>query len=160
MKILILIIGILIGAAAVWYYRSHPEDKTVQDAGRKIESTTREAGSGIREKLRSLDLDSDRIRDELARSGQVIRRNATNATAAIADATADARITAAIKAKFLKDPDLSVWNISVNTTAGTVTLSGTVENPDHVGKAMMLAMETEGVRQVISTLQLKAAKQP
>ena len=88
-----------------------------------------------------------------ARSSAARRSEAGHA---IADATADARITAAIKAKLVASRDLSALNISVNTTAGVVTLSGHVSSPENISKAMLLAMETDGVREVISTLQVKA----
>ena len=96
------------------------------------------------------------IKDELARSGQVVRREATEAGHAIADATADARTTATIKAKLVASRDLSALNISVNTTDGVVTLSGAVSSSEHISKAILLAMDTDGVREVVSTLQVKA----
>jgi hyperosmotically inducible periplasmic protein len=94
------------------------------------------------------------IKDDLARTGKVIRRKAQEAGQAIADATADARTTAAIKAKFIANRDLSALSISVNSTAGVVTLSGTVNSPEDIGKAILLALETDGVTQVVSTLQV------
>jgi osmotically-inducible protein OsmY len=39
-----------------------------------------------------------------------------------------------------------------------VTLSGTVSSREEINKAVKTAAETEGVRQVISTLQVKPAK--
>jgi osmotically-inducible protein OsmY len=45
--------------------------------------------------------------------------------------------------------------ISVNCTAGRVTLSGTVSSAEDIGRAMVLAMEVDGVREVVSTLQVK-----
>src|SRR6185369_16159151 len=107
------------------------------------------------EKLRVLDLRPQDVKDELARGGQVVRRKAQEAGQAIADATADARITASIKGKLVTNRDLSALSISVNTTAGIVTLSGTVPSADAISKAMLLAMETDGVKEVISTLQVK-----
>jgi osmotically-inducible protein OsmY len=95
------------------------------------------------------------ISNELARTGRVIRQQAHEAGQVISDATTDARITAAIKAKLVRDPDLSAWNISVNTTDGVVTLSGTASSAANIGKAVFLAVETEGVHQVISTVQVK-----
>ena len=74
---------------------------------------------------------------------------------AIADATADARTTATIKAKLVASRDLSALNISVNTTAGVVTFSGAVSSSEDISKAILLAMETDGVREVVSTLQVK-----
>ena len=65
-------------------------------------------------------------------------------------------VTAAIKAKLVASRDLSALNISVSTTAGVVTLSGHVSSPENIGKAVLLAMQTDGVREVISTLQVKA----
>ena len=45
--------------------------------------------------------------------------------------------------------------ISVSTTDGRVTLSGNVANARLIGKAMALALETDGVREVSSTLKVK-----
>lgn len=158
MRILILIIGILIGAAVVWYYQNQPPGSSARETGESIEAAVRSAGDTIQDKLRSLDLRTEDIREELERTGKVIRKNASEAGDAIADATADARVTTAIKAKLARDSELSAWDISVDTTAGVVTLSGTVASRDHIGKAMLLAMETDGVKEVVSTLQVKAER--
>jgi osmotically-inducible protein OsmY len=99
------------------------------------------------------------IKDELARSGKVVRRSAHDAGAAIADASADARITAKIKAKLIADRELSAWNISINTTDGHVTLAGTVSSPELIGKALLLALETDGVRDATSNLQVKGRQE-
>jgi hypothetical protein len=99
--------------------------------------------------------DREKIKEELARSGQVIREKARVAGAAISDAAANARITATIKAKLIGESSLAAFKINVDTTDGVVTLSGTVNSPEEVGKAMSLALETEGVHKVISTLQVK-----
>jgi hypothetical protein len=153
-----LILGIAIGAVVVWYLRSTPREHSVERAGTELRDTVRSAGNSIREEVRSWDLDTDKIRDEMARTGKVIRKKAEAAGAAISDATADARITTAVKAKLVKDPALSAWTITVNTTDGTVTLSGSVESAEQVASAIALAMDTDGVREVISALQIKAPK--
>ena len=103
-------------------------------------------------------LSGPQIREELERSGKVVRKKAQEVGEVIADATADARTTAAIKGKLVKDPNLSALRISVNTTQGVVTLSGTVASTDEISQAMKLALETDGVREAISTLQVKATK--
>jgi osmotically-inducible protein OsmY len=46
-------------------------------------------------------------------------------------------------------------SISVNTTGSKVTLSGSVTSAENLGKAIKLAADTEGVNEVISTLQVK-----
>jgi osmotically-inducible protein OsmY len=152
---LVLIVGLTIGGAAVWYYGNYRNDPGVRSAGQKVETAAKSARDAATNELQVLHLRPEDIKDELGRTGQVVRRVAAEAGHAIADATADARTTAAIKAKLLASRDLSALNISVNTTTGVVTLSGTVASPEHISKAILLAMETSGVREVVSTLQVK-----
>src|SRR5882724_10015674 len=155
MKIIFtLLVGIIVGAGAVWVYTTKEGRSQARSTGEQIENATKSARDSIQDKLKVLDLRSDDIKDELARTGQVVRRKAREAGQAVADATADARVTAAIKGKLIANRDLSALSISVNTTAGVVTLSGTVNSPEDIGKAMLVAMETEGVTQVVSTLQV------
>ena len=153
--LLALILGVVIGAAAIWFYQDGHHHPRIQSATDQLNSAAKSAGDAIQEKLKILDLRPQDVKDELARTGQVVRRKAKEAGQAIADATADARITGAIKGKLLGNRDLSVLSISVNTTAGVVTLSGTVPSTEAISKAMLLAMETDGVKEVISTLQVK-----
>lgn len=156
MRVLLsLIIGIVIGIAAVWYFEHNKNNSQFHSAGEEIKNTAQSAGNALKEKLKDWRLDRESITNELARTGRVMRDKANNAGKAVSDATADGRVTAAIKAKLVKDPDLSAWDIHVSTTDGVVTLSGTVSSPDLIGKAMELALDTDGARQVISTLQVK-----
>ena len=91
----------------------------------------------------------------MTKTGQVVRQKAQNLGHTIADATADARITTEIKAKLVADPDLSALSISVSTTSGKVTLSGSVSSEEKIAKAIKLAMSVDGVQEVVSTLQVK-----
>jgi len=152
---LALVLGIAAGGAAVWFYCTYRDDPRVRSAEQKLETVAKSARDTAQNELRVLHLRPEDIRDELARSGQVVRRAAVGAGHAIADATADARVTAAIKAKLIASRELSALNISVNTTAGVVTLSGAVSSSEHISKAILLAMETDGVREVVSTLQVR-----
>jgi len=153
--LLALILGLALGAAAVWYFQTGRNNPRVQSAGNQVETAVKSAGDAIQDKLKVLDLRPQDVKDELAKTGQVVRRTAKNAGQAMADATADARVTAAIKGKLVAHRELSALSISVNTTAGVVTLSGTVPSTEDISKAMLLAMETDGVKEVISTLQVK-----
>jgi hyperosmotically inducible protein len=150
-----LLVGIAVGASAVWFYSTKQGQSAVHSTGDQIESSAKSARDLIQEKLKMLDLRSEDIKDDLARTGQVVRRKARDISQAIADSTADARTTGAIKGKLLANRDLSAMSISVNTTSGVVTLSGSVSSPEDIGKAVLLAMETDGVREVISSLQVK-----
>jgi hyperosmotically inducible periplasmic protein len=102
-----------------------------------------------------LGLTPENIRSELTSTGKVIRRKSEAMGHAISDAAADARITGAIKAKLVADPELSAVAISVSTTDGCVTLSGSASSPENIRRAMTLAYETDGVTQVVSTLLIK-----
>ena len=153
--LLALIIGIVVGAAGLWILNTQQGRSRAEAVGNQIQTAAESARDAVQEKLKVLDLRTNDIKDELARTGQVVRRSAREAGQAIADATADARVTAAIKGKLVANRDLSALSISVNTTGGVVTLSGFVNSTDEISKAMLLAMETDGVREVISTLQVK-----
>ena len=150
-----LVLGISIGGAAVWLYSNYRTDPRLQSVGQKVETAAKSARDAATNEMRVLHIRPEDIKDELARTGQVVRRAATEAGHAIADATADARTTAAIKAKLVASKDLSALNISVNTTAGVVTLSGAVASSEDISKAILVAMEADGVREVVSTLQVK-----
>ena len=152
-----LLAGMVLGAAAVWFYHTGRGKSAVHAAGEEIVSATKSTRDAVQEKIRVLDLRPEQVRDDLARTGRVVRRKARETGQAIADATADARMTAAIKGKLVANRDLSALSISVNTTGGVVTLSGTVPAPEDISKAMLLAMDTDGVTEVISTLQVKPA---
>ncbi len=154
--LLALIVGLALGGAAVWFYSNYRSDPRLQSVGQKVENAARSARDAATNEMSVLHIRPEDIKDELARSGQVVRRAATEAGHAIADATADARTTAAIKAKLIASRDLAGLNISVNTTAGVVTLSGAVSSAEDISKAILVAMETDGVREVVSTLQVKS----
>lgn len=72
-------------------------------------------------------------------------------------ALSDAAITASIKTDFLKDPDLSVLKIDVDTRDGVVTLNGLADNEPARKRAGDLAAAIKGVREVRNHLTVKRA---
>ncbi|HSE43503.1 MAG TPA: BON domain-containing protein [Acidobacteriota bacterium] len=66
--------------------------------------------------------------------------------------TNDANISSAIMLKFANDDLLSSSRINVDTTNGSVTLSGKVKTQLKVDRAMELGRSVEGVRRVRSNL--------
>jgi hypothetical protein len=100
-------------------------------------------------------LNTANIKEELEKTGRVIREKTREAGAVIADAAANTRISTSVKAKLVQDAGLSAFKIDVDTTDGVVTLSGTVKSHEEIARAVDLAFQTEGVRKVISTLQVK-----
>lgn len=67
----------------------------------------------------------------------------------------DAAITASIKTDFLKDPDLSVLKIDVDTRDGVVTLNGLADDEAARKRAGQLAGAIKGVREVRNYLTVK-----
>lgn len=138
--------GVIVGACGLW---------GLQEYRAGTLATAREHATEILDaKLHLLGLQSAEIERELAETGQVVRHRASAFGEHVADAASDVRITGAIKAKLATDPDLSALDVSVSTTDGVVTLSGRVASSRLVGKAVLLALETSGVREVVAVLRI------
>jgi len=139
-----LLVGVFLTIGTGWYFVVARHDPRVNHAWDVLDA-----------KMTAWHLHSGDIRDELDQTGKVLRREAVEFGATMTSAAADAAITGKIKAKYAIDRDLSVFGISVNTTDGRVTLAGNVSSHQQIGKAMLIALETDGVREVNSTLQVK-----
>ena len=159
-----LIIGIILGAVGYWFIQKkaqeHPEaqqhyEQSAAQALTNAGVAAQNMSDALRAKLDTLDLNTDEIKTELAHTGEIIRHEAHDIGAGAVNDASDARAVAEIKAKYAMDPTLSVWKISVSCQRGHVTLSGTVSSPDDIGKAVALALEADGVRDVTSTIQVK-----
>ena len=156
--LLAVIVVVALAAAGYWYFTDAQRKSELQHVQEQAAQRAEQMGKAVKERFKDFHLSTPEIKQELERTGQVVRKKAEAVGAAIADATADSRITAKIKAKLVQDPGLSALDVSVNTTRGVVTLSGIVASPEDVARAMNLALETEGVNEVISTMQVKAGK--
>ena len=148
--------GIAVGAGGYWYSQQDAGKAQIERARAQVVSNANQVASSIKDKLNEINVED--IKEELARTGTVIREKAKVAGQSIAGATANARITATVKTKLIGEPGLSAFNINVDTTDGLVTLSGKVNSDDQVARAINLALETDGVHKVVSTLQVAAAK--
>lgn len=69
-----------------------------------------------------------------------------------AGAMEDATITARVKTALLNDPQISATKIDVTTADGVVTLTGTVRSEAEAARAIDLARQVGGVKDVKSTL--------
>jgi hypothetical protein len=148
---IVFVIGVVVGVLAHRQF-TQPKRETVAADSRE---TLRREVTNITQAFADT-FDPATIKEELAKTGRVVREKARKAGEAIADATADARTTAVIKTKLLKASSLSALKIDVDTTDGLVTLSGTVSAHEEIAQAVKLALETEGVHKVVSTLQVKS----
>jgi osmotically-inducible protein OsmY len=160
------LIGVILGGGVVLFLGTDDPVTTVQEAEERSTEEMREAGDALRDageqvreawdvRLEALQLRAEDIREELAEDSQVIRRKARDFGEATVDVAVDTRITGVINAKLAADQELSVFDVAVSTRGRRVTLSGTVASPELVGKATALALQTDGVHEVISNLQVE-----
>jgi hyperosmotically inducible protein len=110
----------------------------LQRAGEQVKPTLERAGE-------SIERGAEQVKPTLERAGEKIKEAAGS----------DAAITASIKADYLKDPDLSVFKIDVDTKDGVVTLNGVTDTPAARGRAEKLAQANKGVREVRNHLTVK-----
>ena len=150
------LLGVGTGAGGYWYLQQEAGKAHLEQARSQVVSNAHRFAGAIKDKIGELTVDD--VKEEMARTSMVVREKAKTAGRSIADATANARITAAIKTKLVAEPGLSAFAINVDTTDGLVTLSGKVESHEQIASAVKLAMETDGVHKVISTLQVHGAK--
>jgi hypothetical protein len=107
----------------------------------------------------------DRAQDAVGTSGPVSTERARDAgarvgeTAAVAanqakNALENGAITAKIKSKMTLDDTLDAIKIDVDTSDGVVTLTGTVDTEPQHQRAIQLAKETDGVREVVDRIKV------
>jgi osmotically-inducible protein OsmY len=146
------LIGALAGIAGYWFLNQPKTERTASDMAERVRDQASHAAKEVKELF-----DVDRIKEELGKTGKVIREKSRKAGDAIVDAAENAKTTTVIKAKLLKESSLASLKIDVDTSDGVVTLSGTVNSYDEIVTAMKLALETPGVHRVISSLQVKSS---
>jgi hyperosmotically inducible protein len=159
-----LVFGIILGAFGFWFVQkkagehSQAQQRYEQSTAQLRTNATEAAqnmSDAFRARLDTLDLRTDQIKDELARTGEIIRRKAQDIGALAVNAASDARAVTEIKVKYAMNPTLPSWNISVGCSQGHVTLTGTVPSFDDIGTAVAIALDADGVRDVTSTLTVK-----
>lgn len=146
---LLLVVALIVGV--VWLVQHRDLGRAEREAKTGINSAVRDT----KEALKDVKLDPHEIADELKQTGRVVRRKVVQVAHKVAEATEDARTTAAIKARYALDPDLSVLDISVDTTDGRVTLAGHVDSSELIARAIGIALARDDVHEVVSTLQVR-----
>jgi osmotically-inducible protein OsmY len=86
------------------------------------------------------------------RAGQEIANKAAEAGSEAKDALEDGALTAKIKAKMTLDDSVKARDLNVDTVAGVVTVTGKVHSSAERERALALARETNGVRQVVDRI--------
>ncbi|WP_026601708.1 BON domain-containing protein [Methylomonas sp. 11b] len=157
-------------------------DKAVENAGQKIEQSSEKAGQKIdaaKESVvqkaeqagASIDKAAESSNDALEKAGKQIDQAINNsekridaAKEAVVDSTKatgeyfdDSVITAKVKTALLNDDFLKLVPIDVTTVNGVVTLRGTVDSEQLVGKAIGLVSSQEHVKSVQNELLVKTS---
>lgn len=140
------------------------------EAGDRITAATGKAAANVRETVDDMRKPKDgasrgTARDDGAGKDTTITVNTAERTSVAGSAIppetrakiGDTAITASIKTDFLKDPDLSVLKIDVDTKDGVVTLNGLAESEQARERAGRIAGSVKGVRQVRNHLTVKRA---
>ena len=149
-----LLIGAILGAVGLRYYQRAQDPSLAQRAENLADQTraaARDAKEAVAGKAEDWKLTPDNIKDELAKTGRVVRSKA----GVVGDRIDDARIMTVIKGKYVMDERLSALAITVNCNDGAVTLTGSATSPENIGRAVTLALETSGVHNVVSQLVVK-----
>jgi osmotically-inducible protein OsmY len=153
--LLCFLLGVGTGAGGYCYLQQDAGKARLEQARTGMITNAQRMAGAVSGKFAELSVDN--IKEEMARTSVVVRDKARAVGQSIAEAAANARTTAAIKARLLAEPGLSSLAINVDTTDGVVTLSGKVSSHEQIGRVVKIALEAEGVHKVISTLQVSVS---
>jgi predicted small lipoprotein YifL len=133
-----------------------PLTEQTKDAATTAVDRTKDAAidakNTISEKLTEWKLTPSDIKADLEKGGRIVRTKSATAGARVGGAVDNARIVTVINGKLVADRDLSALKINVDADQGVVTLKGTVSSVDLIGRAIALALDTDGVNEVDSLL--------
>jgi osmotically-inducible protein OsmY len=141
-------------------------DKTSQkiaEAGDKTMQTLNEAGQKTEKALSSAGEKISAKTSEITGSISTDEKTTGNTTSTTTPSSetkrtvSDAAITASVKTDLLKDPDLSVLKIDVDTKDGVVTLNGLAADEPARSRAEKMASAVKGVKEVRNFLVVKRA---
>lgn len=136
--VLVIVIVVGIGAFLIGYRWGDTDPDTAVE---RPVATTGEAPAA----------DTAKAREAGARIGETVAVGANKAERALEGAS----LTAKIKAKMTLDDTIQARRIDVDTEGDVVTLSGTVRSEAERARALQLARETDGVRQVVDHLRVR-----
>ena len=129
-------------------------DKTTQtlsEAGAKTGQALTDVGEKIGEKTH------EAITAVKNTGGDLTVSTSSSDNSSTSSKVSDAAITASVKTDLLKDPDLSVLKIDVDTKGGVVTLNGLASDEPSRQRAEKMASAVKGVKEVRNFLVVKRA---
>jgi len=149
--------------------RADQDGKRMADKANAALATTKDklaqAGHEAKEKLETA---GQRTADAISNAGEKTSEDSHASSSTSAPSTAngstggnarsvlaDAGIKASIETDFLKDPDLSVLKIDVDSKDGVITLNGLTKDETARSRAAQIAQKVKGVREVRNFLVVK-----
>lgn len=99
-----------------------------------------------------IDSGVDATKEKLAESKDAIKDGTEKAVTAVDDAA----ITTKVKAEIMRDPNLKLTDINVETNRGVVVLSGMVDKPQDAERAVQIARAIDDVKSVENKLAVRS----
>ncbi len=113
------------------------------------------ASRAVRQTNQALNKAEDVAREGMGKAGEVARKAGDIAQGGAHEAgrvLSDGTLTAKVKTALLADDDVPGSSIDVDSAAGVVTLSGRLANQAQVDRAIGIARNIDGVKQVENRL--------
>jgi hyperosmotically inducible protein len=134
-------------------------EKTGEAVGTAAKKTGKALGTAADKTAHAVGVGADKTKEATKTAASKTKDATTKAGEKTADkvgtsgnATSDAAITGAVKARLLGDGKTPGLKVDVDTENGVVTLSGTVANASERTRAVELARDTKGVKDVVDKL--------
>jgi hypothetical protein len=127
-------------------------ETAVKNAAEKTKEAAIDAKDAVADKLAEWKLTPSDLKADLEKGGRIVRSKAATVGAKTGAMFDNAKVVTVINAKLVGDSKLSAIKINVDAKDGIVTLKGTVKSPELIGRAIVLALDTDDVVQVISLL--------
>jgi hyperosmotically inducible protein len=128
----------------------------LETAADKTKTAVVSAWDATGDKLKEWKLTPADLKEDLAKGGRIVRSKSANVAEKTGEVFDNARVVTVINGKLVADRDLSALKINVDADSGIVTLKGTVKSAELLGRAIGIALDTDGVRQVVSLLTVEA----
>ena len=134
-------------------------EAAAKSAANAVKEETHEASKSLKESANKLEnsvkAESAEVHAQASKDVDKMKTDLSDGTDAVSIKVHDAAITASVNASLAKDPELSALKIDVDTSNGTVYLSGIAPDRDARRRASRIAESVEGVKSVENHLEIQ-----
>lgn len=135
-------------------------ERVLDQAGDQVERGLDQAGEQLERAGDQVARGAEQVAEGAEQVGAAIERGARQVEAEIGPVLDDAAITARVKTRLMRDPEINSFHIDVDTVDGRVALNGKVSSAEQRTEAEKLARGTQGVRQVVNLIQVAGQDVP